>query len=160
MKQLYNLLDATMKQQKEALRTMRGMSVEFPEIALLKKIPGVKQINACRFSAYIQNAHRFSNVRKLWRYARLGVVQTSSNGKPTGPPHLDKDGCGTLKDVANTAFKAALRRKDNNIFKRTYEQAVKCNVGTTQARLTVERKVLSVMRAVWISGKSYRDEMG
>lgn len=158
--QQYELLDATRKQQKEALRTMSKMSKEFSEISLLKTVPGIKTINACRFFGYIQNPHRFSNTRKLWRYARLGVVQQSSNGKPIGPPHIDRAGCGTIKDVANNAVKAALRRKDNNIFKRTYEQALAHNISTIHARLTTERKVLSVMRAVCISGKPYCDDLG
>jgi transposase len=84
--QLYELLQATKQQQEEALKTMREMSRQFPEITLFKKMPGVGLINACRFSAYVQNPHRFSNLRRLWRYARLGIVQQSSDGKPIGPP--------------------------------------------------------------------------
>jgi transposase len=158
--QLYDLLQATKQQQQEALKTMREMSRQFPEIALLRKMPGVGVINACRFSAYVQNPHRFSNLRRLWRYARLGVVQQSSDGKPIGPKHLDRAGCGSLKDVSRKTFEAALRRRDNNSFKRAYEQALARNHNATHARLSVQRKILAVMRAIWISGEPYREQLG
>jgi transposase len=160
VRQLYDLLEATQAQQREALKTMREMSRQFPEIALLKKTPGVKLINACRFSAYVQNPHRFPNLRCFWRYARLGVVQRSSDGKPIGGQHLDRAGCGALKDVSRKTFEAAMRRRDNNLFKRAYEQSLARSGDATHARLSVQRKVLAVLRAVWISGEPYREELG
>jgi transposase len=160
IEQLYDLLAAMQAQQQAALNTMRQMSRQFPEIALLKKTPGVKLINACRFSAYVQNPHRFSNLRSFWRYARLGVVQQSSDGKPIGPQHLDRAGCGPLKDVSRKAFEAALRRSDDNLFKRAYEQSLAHTKDATHARLSVQRKILAVMRAVWMTGQPYRDELG
>ena len=160
LRQLYDLLEATEEQRREALKTMREMSRQFPEIALLKKTPGVKLINACRFSAYVQNPHRFSNLRGFWRYARLGVVQRSSDGKPIGGQHLDRAGCGSLKDVSRKTFEAALRRRDNNLFKRAYEQSLARSGDATHARLSVQRKVLAVMRAVWITGQPYREDLG
>ena len=160
IEQLYDLLEATQAQQQAALKTMREMSRQFPEIALLKKTPGVKLINACRFSAYVQNPHRFSNLRSFWRYARLGVAQQSSDGKPIGPQRLDHLGCGSLKDVSRKTFEAAMRRSDNNLFKRAYEQSLERTKDATHARLSVQRKVLAVMRAVWLTGEPYREELG
>jgi len=158
--QLYDLLDATRAQQLAAFETMREMSRQFPEITLLQKIPGVRLINACRFSAYVQNPHRFGNLRRLWRYARLGVVQQSSDGKPIGPQRLDRAGCGSLKDVSRKAFSAAIRRKDDNVFKRAYKQSLARTHNAMHARLSVQRKILAVMRAVWIKGEPYRDDLG
>jgi transposase len=160
IEQLFDLLEATKAQQQAALKTMREMSRQFPEIALLRKVPGVRLINACRFSAYVQNPHRFSNLRRLWRYARLGVVQQTSDGKPIGPPHLDRAGCGSLKDLSRKTFAAAVRRKDNNLFKRAYEQSLARTHNAVHARLSVQRKILAVMRAVWITGVPYRDDLG
>lgn len=160
IEQLYDLLDATRAQQQAALNTMREMSRQFPEIVLLKKTPGVKLINACRFSAYVQNPHRFSNLRRFWRYARLGVGQQSSNSKPIGPQRLDRRGCGALKDVSRKTFTAAMRRSDDNLFKRAYEQSLERTKDATHARLSVQRKILAVLRAVWMTGEAYREELG
>jgi transposase len=158
--QLFRSFDAATELKRDALRTMKRMSKKFPEVELLITIPGVGHINACRFVAYVQNPHRFNNVRGLWRYAGLGVVQPSSNGRPIGPKRLDSAGCGTLKDVSRKAFEAVMRRKDNNMFSRFYEESMKRTNNSAHARLSVQRKVLSVMRAVWISGTPYRDDLG
>ena len=136
------------------------MSKTFPEVELLMTVPGVGIINSCRFVAYVQNPHRFKNVRSLWHYARLGVVQPSSNGRPIGPKHLDPAGCGSLKDVSRKTFEAAMRRADKNMFYRSYETSFELTKNSSHARLSVQRKVLAVMRAVWISGTPYRDDLG
>ena len=58
------------------------------------------------------------------------------------------------------SFEAALRRSDNNLFKRAYEQSLARTKDATHARLSVQRKILAVMRAVWMTGEPYRDELG
>ena len=117
-------------------------------------------IGACRFSGYIQTPHRFSSKRKLWRYCRLGISQRSSDGKLLGRPALDRTGHGRLKDVARKAFDAALRCQEENGLKRAYAQALEKTQNTSHARLTVMRKIVSVMHAMWIDNTSYRDESG
>ena len=158
--QLFRKIDYGTELKRDALRTMKKMSKQFPEVELLTTIPGVGHINACRFVGYVQNPHRFNNVRALWRYARLGIVQQTSNNKPIGPKHLDAAGCGSLKDVSRKTFDAAMKRKDSNMFSRCYEESLKKTNNSDHARLSVQRKVLSVMRAVWISGTPYRDDLG
>jgi hypothetical protein len=87
-------------------------------------------------------------------------VQRSSDGRPIGGQHLDRAGCGALKDVSRKAFEAALRRRDDNLFKRAYEQSLARTGDATHARLSVQRKILAVMRAVWMTGRPYREELG
>ena len=160
MTQLYQLLDATREQQRAALQTMREMTRQFPEIALFKKVPGVKLIGACHFSAYVQNPRRFSNLRKLWRYSRLGVAHRSSDGKPLHRPHLDKAGCGVLKDLSRKAFQASMRCRNDNAFKRAYREALERTHNATHARLSVQRKILAVLRTMWINNAPYRENLG
>jgi transposase len=57
----------------QAKRAMIAAAGQFPEVRLLQTAPGVGIITACRFVAYIQTPARFSNKRKLWRYARLAL---------------------------------------------------------------------------------------
>jgi transposase len=131
----------------------------FLEIKLLRTVPGVGPIGACRFSAYIHTPQRFSSKRKLWKYCRLSVSHRSSNGKPLRRPQLDYSGCGRLKDVSGKAFEAAQRRQKDNGFKRTYQRALEATHDKTHARLTVQRKIVSTLRAIWISRTPYRDEL-
>ena len=99
-------------------------------------------------------------MRKLWRYCRLGVSRRSSDGKPLSRPRLDPAGCGRLKDVTRKAFDAALRRKDDNLFKRAYERSLASTYNKTHARLSVQRKIVSVLRAMWLHMTPYRDASG
>jgi len=87
-------------------------------------------------------------------------LRRSSNGKPLRRPKLDySSGCGRLKDVSRKAFDVAQRLRSDNGFKRTYQRALETTHDKTHARLTVQRKILSTMRAIWISRTPYRDEL-
>ena len=70
-------------------------------------------------------------------------------------PYLDRSGCGRLKDVSRKAFDASVRSG----FKRTYLRALETTHDATHARLTVQRKIVSTLRAMWISKTPYRDEL-
>lgn len=158
--QLYELLDRALSTQLAAQKLMLRAGGSFPEVELFKAVPGIGPVGACRFSAYVQTPHRFSNVRKLWRYCRLGVSRRTSDGKLLSHPRLDPAGCGRLKDVTRKAFDAALRRRDDNMFKRAYARALESTHDKTHARLSVQRKFVSVLRAMWLTLSPYRDESG
>jgi transposase len=160
IKQLYEVLDQSVAAQEQARTLMLKAAQAFPEIKLLRTVPGVGPIGACRFSAYIHTPQRFSSKRKLWKYSRLSVSHRSSNGKPLRGPKLDySSGCGRLKDVSRKAFDVSQRLSTDNGFKRTYQRALETTHDKTHARLTVQRKILSTMRAIWISRTPYRDQL-
>jgi transposase len=160
IKQLYEVLDQSVAAQEQARMLMLRAAQAFPEIKLLRTVPGVGPIGACRFSAYIHTPSRFSSKRKLWKYCRLSVSHRSSNGKPLRRPKLDySSGCGRLKDVSRKAFDVAQRLRTDNGFKRTYQRALETTHDKTHARLTVQRKILSTLRAIWLTRTPYRDEL-
>lgn len=157
IKQLYAVLDQSLESQREAQMLMLRASQALPEIKIMRTAPGIGPIGACRFSAYVHTPQRFSSTRKLWKYCRLSVSHRSSNGKPLRRPRLDRMGCGRLKDVSRKAFEAAMRRQDNNGFKRAYYRALEQTHDPRHARLTVQRKIVSTLRAMWINQTSYGD---
>jgi transposase len=157
--QIYEVLDQSVAAQQQARLLMLRAAQAFPEIKLLRTVPGVGPIGACRFSAYIHTPNRFSSKRKLWKYCRLSVSQRSSNGKPLRRPKLDYSGCGRLKDVSRKAFDVAQRLRSDNGFKRTYQRALEATHDKTHARLTVQRKIVSTLRAIWLTRTPYRDEL-
>lgn len=159
IKQLYEVLDQSVAAQEQARLLMLRAAQAFPEIKLLRTVPGVGPIGACRFSAYIHTPSRFSSKRKLWKYCRLSVSHRSSNGKPLRRPRLDRSGCGRLKDVSRKAFDVAVRSRQDNGFKRTYQRALETTHDKTHARLTVQRKIVSTLRAMWITRTPYCDEV-
>jgi transposase len=159
IKQLYAVLDQSIESQAEARLLMRRAAQAFPEIRIFETAPGIGPIGACRFSAYIHTPSRFSSTRKLWKYCRLSVSHRSSNGKPLRRPRLDRNGCGRLKDVTRKAFEAAMRTHQDNGFKRAYRRALETTHDRTHARLTVQRKIASTLRAMWLNQTPYRDEL-
>ena len=157
--QLYTVLDQSEAAHTEARLLMLQAAQALPEIKIMKTAPGVGPIGACRFSAYVHAPQRFSSTRKLWKYCRLSVSHRSSNGKPLRRPRLDRNGCGRLKDVSRKAFDAALRSSQDNAFKRAYQRALETTHDPTHARLTVQRKIVSTLRAMWITQTPYCEEL-
>ena len=159
IKQLYEVLDQSVAAQEQARLLMLRAAQAFREIKLMRTVPGVGPIGACRFSAYIHTPNRFSSKRKLWKYCRLSVSHRSSNGKPLRRPRLDRSGCGRLKDVSRKAFEVAVRSRQDNGFKRAYQRALETTHDATHARLTVQRKIVSTLRAIWINQTPYCDQL-
>lgn len=157
--QLYAVLDQSIESQTEARLLMLRAAQAFPEIKLFQTAPGMGPIGACRFSAYVHTPQRFSSRQKLWKYCRLSVSHRSSNGKPLRRPRLDRCGCGRLKDVTRKAFEAALRTHQDNGFKRAYRRSLEQTHDAIHARLTVQRKIVSTLRAMWINQTPYDDQL-
>ena len=160
IEQRYAVLAPTLQTQREALALVRRQARQYPEVERFQTVPGGGVSGAARFSASIQPPPRFSSQRKLWRYCRLGITQRRSEGKPLGPQRLDHAGNGRLKDLSRKAFNGALHTRADNAFKRTYRQALARMHNATQARLTTQRKLLAVLRALWKGGTTYQDEKG
>ncbi len=76
IKRLYEVLDQSVVAQAQARLLMLRAAQAFPEIKLLRTVPGVGPIGACRFSAYIHTPNRFSSKRKLWKYCRLAARES------------------------------------------------------------------------------------
>ena len=89
----------------------------------------------------------------------LSVSHRSSNGKPLRRPRLDRSGCGRLKHVSRKAFDVAVRSRQDNGFKRTYQRALEKTHDATHARLTGQRKIVSTLRAIWLTMTAYCDEL-
>lgn len=158
LEQLYSILDHTLQVEEEAYAQMVELAKQYPEIARFDKVPGVGTVGGCRFSGYLQTPHRFPNKRKLWRYCGLAVTDRSSDGKPLGRPRIDWTGHPRLKDMSYKAFLGAKITKADNLFKRTFERVLRSTKDRTHARLTTQRKIVSVLWAMWRDNAEYKDE--
>lgn len=156
---LYAILDATTQVRERAQKRMFHLATSFPEVALLRTAPGIGPLLACRFSAYVQDPRRFPTKRHLWSYAGLNVVSRTSDGRPVGRQRLDPSGVRPLKDLSRKAFIAATRTRGDNSFKRSYLRALHTSHNETHARLSTQRKILTVLRAIWLSGQPYQCDM-
>lgn len=159
LSRLYVLMDTAVRMQKLSLEEAKRLGRKYPEIQEFKKIPGVGEINAMIFDAYIQTPHRFSRKSRLYRYCRLGVTDRSSDNKPLGFKRLDKRGNGELKSMSYRSYVAAMRVRRANEVRGYYERSLNTTHSTRAARLNTQRKIISVMHGIWLKGEEYRPEL-
>ena len=155
--QTFHLLDAANYGKARAKRLVGKLSKEYPVIERYKKMPGVSNVLAARFVAYVQDPYRF-NKRTLWSFSRLGVVKRSSDGVSIGGEHLDKGGNGVLKDLSRKAFGGAMSTRRDNGIKYTYWMSKAGTGNHTHARLNTQRKILAIMLAMWRYQTEYSDD--
>lgn len=154
---LYFLMDETQSMQKKALKAMKQLGRKYPEIKEFKRIPGIGEILAHIFDAFIQTPERFVNKRQLWRYCRLGVTDRSSDGKPLGYKRLDRSGVSELKSLAYQAWLSAM--KTDNEVRRFYSNSFGRTLTRVHARLNTQRKIIAVMYGLWKRGQAYRPQL-
>jgi len=154
---LYGLLDQTEQTRQTALKALKQLGRNYPEIKQFMKIPGIADIHAHLFDAFIQTPHRFAKKNQLWKYCRLSVTDRSSDGKPLGYQRIDRAGNGELKALSYRAFVAAM--KSDNEVKRFYQQSLQRTLNRKHARLNTQRKILATMYNIWRKGVAYRPEL-
>jgi transposase len=154
---LYYLMDQTEQMRKAALKTLKKLGRNYSEIKQFMKIPGIADIHANIFDAFIQTPHRFVKTSQLWKYCRLSITDRSSDGKPLGYQRIDRAGIGELKALSYRAFVAAM--KGDNEVKRFYQQSLERTQNRKHARLNTQRKILAAMYTIWKKGIAYRPEL-
>jgi len=155
---LYALLDQKEQMCRRAEKRMKKMSKNWPIIEKFMGVPGIGLVLACRFVAYIQTPWRFSTKRKLWKFCSLGITDRSSDGKSLGYRRLDRNGVSALKGLSSTAFRIAKGRAEDNSFKRTYYKSLRNTNNADHARLTVQRKIVTVLWTMWKKNERYDAE--
>jgi len=155
LSRLYVMLDTALKMQQLALEECLRLARAYPEVQEFKKIPGVGDVGALIFDAYIQTPHRFTHKSCLFRYCQLAVTDRSSDGKPLGFKRLDRAGNSELKAMSYRAFLCAMRVKRQNEVRAFYENSMQHTRNPTRARLNTQRKILSAMHGVWRKGEEY-----
>jgi transposase len=157
IEEMYSELDLAVQSRRRARRKMLELARRIPVIPRFLAMPGIAEILACRFVAYVQTPHRFRSKRQLWSYCGLGVMERSSDGRPLGRKHLGQ-GVGPLKDLSRKAFQAAMGCREENLFQRHYRSSLEFTGDPMKARLNTQRKILAVMWAMWRKGTEYRDD--
>ena len=157
LNRLYSIMDETESLQQKAKKVMVALGLKYPEIKEFKKIPGIGDISAHIFDAYIQTPERFPNRRKLWRYCRMGVTDRSSDGKPLGYKRLDRSGISEIKAIMYQAWMSAL--KSDNEVKEFYFNSLQRTHNRVHARLNTQRKIIAVMYGLWKRGEAYNPKL-
>ena len=148
------LLESALAVEKLARGHLVQLSREFPEVARLRKVPGIGAIGSSLFVAYVQDPRRFAQDAQFMRYCQLGIRDSSSDGKPLGYQRLDRSGHGTLKAISYRAWLTALRRGRGPVWE-FYEHSLERTGDAVHARLNTQRKVLTTMLHLWRNNQEF-----
>jgi transposase len=154
---LYRLMDETEAMQAQAMKEMKRLGRNYPEIKEFKKIHGMGDVGAHIFDAYIQTPHRFPDKHKVWRYCRLGVTDRTSDGKPLGYRRLDRSGIAEIKAITYRAWMTSM--KSDNEVRRFYMDSLQRTHSRVHARLNTQRKIIATMYGLWKRGDAYNPKL-
>ncbi len=151
---LWEQLDKIQEVRGNILERIRIEQRRYPEIKSFRKVPGIGLIHAVTVSAIIENPHRFSNKKKVWMYAGLGVLEKSS-GNIVYSTKLNTSFNRLLKWTIKQATESAISSKDNP-FRHKYLYLILVEgVLPHRAKLTISRNMLSTMYGMWKRGEEY-----
>jgi transposase len=120
---------------------------------LLQTIPGVGPYVAASVIGEIQDITRFHGAKQLIAYAGLDPKIIQSGKKLNSTGRLTKRGSSYLR--RSLFISANIARQYDSQFKALYDKKRAEGKTYTEATCVVARKLLKVIRAVWLSGKPY-----
>jgi len=136
---------------------MRAVVRRHPELAhdvdLLSSIYGVAFLTAALILAELGDLKRFRRARQLSAFAGLNPRMVQSGSSVRKRPRLSKQGNARVRQALYLAAMVAIH--GGNEFGRTYQRLIENGKTPMQALGAIMRKMLTVMRAILISGKPY-----
>jgi len=136
------------------LKKMKMVSRSYPEVGMIRKIPGFNWITGCTVVAVVGDMRRFSTKKKLWMYSGFGMMRRKSS-RVIYEEHLSRDYNRALKCAFTIASKGAIRSKDNP-FRRQYHRLVmERGILPYRAELTIARSLATTVYAMWKKGQAY-----
>lgn len=151
---VYDIIRVLEEKRKEYIQELTKQQRKFPEILLLKTIPGLGTIQACKIVAIVVTPDRFENKYKFYSYSGLAKHDKESGGRSYGKrgAHANR----TLKGVFRTAGQTVLRGQSG--LRKYYDRLMSKGVHADAAYNSVCRKLASTTLAVWKKGEKYRDD--
>jgi len=152
--ELWAQLDRTRLAKETIRRNIRIQSKRFPEIKRFMKVPGIGLVHASAISAIIETPHRFSNKKKLWMYAGIGLAERRS-GEKVYSRKLTREFNRLLKNTVKQAAESAIYAKDNQFRRQYLRLTIEKGIPSHKAKLTVARSLLAALYGMWKKGEAY-----
>lgn len=164
---LHEQLEQLRRLRRRARRELLAESRKHTVAARLREIPGLGPVRVALLIAILQTPHRFRTRRKLWTYAGLGLVQDDSGEyrivdgvvrRPRAPQlrGLNRNRRAGLKEIFKSAALAAIHQPGP--FQDYYQSRVQGGVDPAITRVSVARKLASLVLSLWKKGGRYRAE--
>ena len=147
----YRLLEALEKEREQYVAAIRKSSRTFPEIKLLKGIPGIGEIQSAKIVSQVITAQRFKDKHKFWSYCGLVRHRMESGGHIYG----SKRGWGNriLKCVFKMATKSVLTGE--NEFRTYYDELREKGTSHKSASNAVSRKLAAISLSILKTRRPY-----
>jgi transposase len=144
-------LDETIAALDEEVETM-GRA--YPEVALLRSVPGVGPLVALSFVLCIEDPHRFARSRDIAGYLGLRpkMRESGSTSRYGGITH---QGDSEMRMLLVQAAHALLRTRADCDLKR-WAEGLAGRLGRHKAVVALARKLAVVMHAMWVRGEPFR----
>jgi transposase len=161
----YQQLDALRPLRQQVRRELLAESKKHPATKLLRQIPAIGPIRAALLIALIQTPQRFRSKRPLWKYSGFGIETHSSadyrkvqgelqrSRKQVSVRGLNRDCNHDLKNLFKSA--ATLASVKPGPFQEFYAALVTKGMRPEMARLTLARKIATIVLIVWKRGVSF-----
>lgn len=146
-------ISAAIDQAKSDIYAALSASVHGTTYKLIQTIPGVGPYIAASLIGELQTMERFATARSLVAYAGLDPRIRQSGSTLNSAGHLTKRGSSYLRRSVFIAANVA--RQHDPYFKALYDKKRAEGKPYTVAVVAVSRKLLLVVRGVWLSGKPY-----
>lgn len=153
----YRHMDHCRSIKADHIRLVRKLARPFQtHAALLMTIPGIGPISAYTLVAYLENGRRFTNKRRLWRYAGLSLRRHESND--FGIQGASYSGNRMVKRVLMSAAITVVSREERNSLTDHWERWIRQGADAKRARRNLARKIGAIAHCVLRSGKEYQNE--
>jgi transposase len=161
----YQQLDALKSLRQEVRRELLAESKKHKATKLLCQIPSIGPIRAALLIALIQTPHRFRTKRPLWKYSGFAIETHSSadyrsvkgqlerTQKHISVRGLNRDCNHDLKNLFKSA--ATIASVQPGPFQEFYAALVAKGMRPEMARLTLARKIATIVLIIWKKGVSF-----
>jgi transposase len=162
----YQQLDALRVLRQAVRRDLLAESQKHKASQLLRQIPSIGPIRAALLIALIQTPHRFRTKRPFWKYSGFAIEMHSSadyrsvqgalqrrTRKQISVRGLNRDCNHDLKNLFKSA--ATIASVKPGPFREFYEALLAKGMRPEMARLTLARKIATIVLIVWKRGVSF-----
>jgi transposase len=153
VQETFDAIQASITAARKTLYQELTASASGPTFTKLQTIPGVGPYVAASLIGEIQSMERFNTAHALTAFAGLDPRIRQSGKVLNSTGRLTKRGSSYLRRSIFIAAHAAKRYDPN--FKALYDKKRAEGKSYTVATIVVARKLLSVIRAVWLSKENY-----
>src|ERR1700691_2464444 len=161
----YQQLDALRALRQQVRRDLLAESKKYPAWKQLCQIPSIGPIRAAVLLGILQTPHRFRTKRQLWTLGGLGIETYSSadhryiegqlqrSKKPAMIRGLNENCNHDLKNLLKSA--AIIASTKPGPFQEFYTALLAKGIRPEMARLTLARKIATIVLIVWERGASF-----